>query len=292
MKELFKSHFVSMKKDFSIIELLQAKQKRDKNIDDYILRFHNSYVRLAREIHPQEAVSMCIHGMQQHWSLEVSQREPRDFSSLSSAVAATKLEFEKSPQIMELYKNAGIPDNVKRFNSTMKPNNNSNNNKPKVAEANTARPSSSMQYGNVPMLGTRNEASGGRQRPSIQDLLKKQYVFKRVMIKGFFNQVVEHNHIKLPDPKRPDQVGMTNNPLYCPYHRYVEHIIKDCVAFKEWLQKAIDEKRLALQPDAINPDYHSVNMVSIGPCPKSSVEEGKWVPLIQLEKELTNIKLS
>jgi hypothetical protein len=55
---------------------------------------------------------------------------------------------------------------------------------------------------------------------------------------------------------------------------------------------AIDEKRLALQPDAINSDYHSVNMVSIGSCPKSSVEEGKWVPLIQLEKEITNIKLS
>jgi hypothetical protein len=52
-------------------------------------------------------------------------------------VAATKIEFEKSPQIMELYKNASIPDNVKIFNSTMKPknnnNNNNNNNKPKVA---------------------------------------------------------------------------------------------------------------------------------------------------------------
>ena len=97
MKELFKSHFVSMKKDFSIVELLQVRQKQDERIDDYILRFRNSYVRLAREMHPQEAVSMCIHGMQQHWSLEVSRREPRDFSSLSSAVAATKLEFDKSP---------------------------------------------------------------------------------------------------------------------------------------------------------------------------------------------------
>jgi hypothetical protein len=161
MKELFKSHFVSMNKDFSIVELLQVKQKRDENIDEYILRFCNSYVQLAWEMHPREVVSMCIHGMQQHWSLEVSWREPRDFSSLSSAVAAIKLEFEKSPQIMELYKNDGIPDNVKWFNSTTKPNNNSNNNKPKVAEANTVRVSSSMQQGNVPMLGTRNEASGG-----------------------------------------------------------------------------------------------------------------------------------
>jgi hypothetical protein len=72
MKEVFKSHFVSMKKDFSIVELLQVKQQRDEKIDNYILRFHNSYVRLAREMHPQEVVSMCIHSMQQHWSLEVS----------------------------------------------------------------------------------------------------------------------------------------------------------------------------------------------------------------------------
>jgi hypothetical protein len=247
MKELFKSHFVSMKKDFSIVELLQVKQKRDENIDDYILRFRNSYVRLAREMHPQEAVSMCIHDMQQHWSLEVSRREPRDFSSLSSVVAATKLEFEKSPQIMELYKNASIPDNVKRFNSMTKPNNNSNNNnKPNVAEVNTARVSSSVQQGNVPILGMRNEAPRGGQRPLIQELIKKQYVFKRAMIKCFFNQVVEYNHIKLPDPKRPDQVEMTNNPLYCPYHRYVGHVIEDCVGFKEWLQRAINKKRLAL----------------------------------------------
>jgi hypothetical protein len=206
------------------------------------------------------------------------------------AVAATKLEFEKSPQIMELYNNASIPDNVKRFNSTMKPNN--NNNKPKMVEANTTRVSSSMQQGNMHILGMRNEAPRGRQHPSVQELLKKQYVFKRAMIRGFFNQVVEHNHIKLPDPKRPDQVGMNNNPLYCPYHRYVGHVIKDYVAFKEWLQRAIDEKRLTLQPDAINPDYHAVNMVSIGTCPENSVEAGEWVPLMQLEKDLTNIHLS
>jgi hypothetical protein len=49
---------------------------------------------------------------------------------------------------------------------------------------------------------------------------------------------------------------------------------------------------LALQPDAINPDYHAVNMVNIKTCPKSSVEEGTWVPLMQLEREFTNVHLS
>jgi hypothetical protein len=138
----------------------------------------------------------------------------------------------------------------------------------------------------------RNEAPGERLHSSIQELLKKQYVFKHAMVRGFFNQVVKHNHIKLPDPKRPNQVGMNNNPLYCSYHHYVGHVIEDCVAFKEWLQRAINENRLALQPDVSNPDYHAINMVSIRTCPKNSVEEGEWVPLMQLEKDLTNIHLS
>jgi hypothetical protein len=44
MKEVFKKHFVAMKKDFSIVELAHVKQRRDENIDDYIVRFRNSYV--------------------------------------------------------------------------------------------------------------------------------------------------------------------------------------------------------------------------------------------------------
>ena len=109
----------------------------------------------------------------------------------------------------------------------------------------------------------RNEGSGGRSRPSIQELLKKQYIFRRGVVKAFFQQVVDHNYITLPEPRRPGQVGMTDNPLYFPYHGYVGHMIEDCVAFKEWLQRAIDEKifakRLAIPPDAVNSDYHAVN---------------------------------
>jgi hypothetical protein len=90
MKELFKVHFISMKKDFSIIELAQVRQRHDEKIDDYIVRFRSSYVRLAREMNPEDAIEM-----QQHWSLEVSRREPKTFSAFSSAVAATKLEFKK-----------------------------------------------------------------------------------------------------------------------------------------------------------------------------------------------------
>jgi hypothetical protein len=83
MKEVFRKHFVAMKKDFSVVELSQVHQRREESIDDYIVRFRNSYVRLAREMHLEDAIEMCVHGMQQHWSLEVSRPEPRNFSALS-----------------------------------------------------------------------------------------------------------------------------------------------------------------------------------------------------------------
>jgi len=190
---------MSMKKDFSIVELSQVKQRRDEAVDDYVIRFRNSYVRLAREMHLEDAIEMCIHGMLQHWSLEVSRRGPRTFSDLSSAVAAVKIEFDKSPQIMELYKNASAFDPAKRFSSTAKPSNNGGKGKAQV-EANAARAFSTTPHGQVPVLGARSEQAGGKPRPSIQELLKKQYIFKRELVEGMFNQLMEHKALNLPEP--------------------------------------------------------------------------------------------
>jgi hypothetical protein len=107
---------------------------------------------------PEDAIEMCVCGMQQHWSLEVSRCEPKTFSALSSTVAATKLEFEKSPQIMELYKNASTSNNARRFNSTFKNNTNNNNGGKQKgpAEANTARVEASTHQRSVPVLGMQN----------------------------------------------------------------------------------------------------------------------------------------
>ncbi|KAK1653685.1 hypothetical protein QYE76_071490 [Lolium multiflorum] len=287
MKEVFKKHFVAMKKDFSIVELSQVRQRREESIDEYIIRFRNSYVRLAREMHLEDAIKMCILGMHQHWSLEVSRREPITFSALSSAVAATKLEFEKSPQIMELYKNASAFEPTRRFASTSKPINNEGKMKA-PAEANATRVFSSTPQGNVPFLGARGDQAGGRQRPSLQELLKE-------LVKDMFDQLMEHRALNLPEPQRPDQVRMTDNALFCPYHRYVGHVIEDCIAFKEWLQRAVNEKRINLDPEAINPDYHAVNMVSVTPTstPSQGMEyEDAWVPLSQVEGQLSNVVLA
>ena len=160
--------------------------------------------------------------------------------------------------------------------------------KPKATtEANATRVSSSSS---VPTLGARSD--NGRSRSSVQERLKKQYVFRRELVKDMFNQLMEHHALTLPNPQRPTQVDMVENPLYCPYHRYVGHIIKDCIEFKEWLQRAVDEKKVNLDPDAINPQYHTVNMISVDPIKESGKQEGSWMPFPQVEHQLSSIVLA
>jgi hypothetical protein len=48
----------------------------------------------------------------------------------------------------------------------------------------------------------RNNNNGGKTRPSIQELLRKQYIFHQEVVKAFFQQVMEHEYLTLPDPKR------------------------------------------------------------------------------------------
>ena len=116
-----------------------------------------------------------------------------------------------------------------------------------------------------------------------------------MLVKDMFNQLMEHRALNLPEARRPDQLGMTDNALFCPYHRYVGHVIEDCVAFKEWLQRAVNEKRINLDPEAINPDYQAVNMVSVV-VPSSSRQgdeyEDGWAPLSQVEGQLSNLVLA
>lgn len=57
-------------------------------------------------------------------------------------------------------------------------------------EANATRVFSSSQQANVPFLGAKNEQVGGRQRPSLQELLKKQYIFHRELVKDMFDQLI------------------------------------------------------------------------------------------------------
>jgi len=63
----------------------------------------------------------------------------------------------------------------------------------------------------------------------------KQYSFKDEHVVALFKLLQKSNKLKLPEPKRPEEVDKTDDPNYCLYHRMVGHPTKACYIFKDVL---------------------------------------------------------
>ena len=74
----------------------------------------------------------------------------------------------------------------------------------------------------------------------------KQYSLKDEYIISLFKLLHKSNKLKLPEAKRLKEVGKTNDPNYCLYHRMVKHPTKNCYIFKDVLQALIDADVLKL----------------------------------------------
>ena len=87
-------------------------------------------------------------------------------------------------------------------------------------------------------------ARGGSS--STQPRANKQYSFKDEHVDSLFKLFNKSNRLKLPEAIRPEEVGKTDNPNYCLYHRMLGHSTKCCYIFKDILQTLIDAEVLKL----------------------------------------------
>jgi len=77
---------------------------------------------------------------------------------------------------------------------------------------------------------------------------------------SLFKLLQKSNRLKLPEIRRPEEVGKTEDPSYCLYHRMLGHPTKNCYIFKDVLQALIDAEVLKLRPE-----YKKVNMTATSP---------------------------
>jgi len=81
-----------------------------------------------------------------------------------------------------------------------------------------------------------------------QPRASRQYSSKDVHVDSLFKLLNKSNRLKLPEARRPEEVGKTDNPNYYLYHRMLGHPTKSCYIFKDILQALIDAKVLKLRP--------------------------------------------
>jgi len=64
-----------------------------------------------------------------------------------------------------------------------------------------------------------------------------------------FKLLQKSNKLKLPEARRPEDVGKVDDPKYCLYHRMIGHPTQNCYIFKDVLQALIDAEVLKLRPE-------------------------------------------
>jgi len=75
----------------------------------------------------------------------------------------------------------------------------------------------------------------------------KVYSFKDEQVVTIFHLLHKDNKLKLPKVRRPNEVGRTNDPSYCLFHRMVHHSASRCFVLKDSIQALVDAGVLTLK---------------------------------------------
>ena len=86
-----------------------------------------------------------------------------------------------------------------------------------------------------------------------------------------FKLLNKNNRLKLPEAKRPEEVGKTDNPNYCLYHRMLGYPTKSFFIFKDILQVLIHADLLKLRPEQKKVIANMTSFLQFGVQPPTSV---------------------
>ncbi|KAJ8630242.1 hypothetical protein MRB53_023565 [Persea americana] len=156
--------------------------------------------------------------------------------------------------------------------------------KPKKKEVLNVQTKSAPQ----PQKKAENKIAG--KRPELSDAFKerveKKYPFDED-VEEIFGALLANGKLTLPDPKRPGDVGKTNDPRYCPYHQMVLHSLNQCFVVREKINEMWKKGVITFDK---NYGSASVNMVSYGQTSKSPKEKTttsfKVIKMTQTSQEL------
>ena len=99
---------------------------------------------------------------------------------------------------------------------------------------------------------------------SSQPRSNKQYSFKDEHLDSLFKLLSKSNRLKHFEARRPEEVGKTDNPNYCLYHKMLGHHTKSFSIFKDILQALIDAEVLKLGPEQKKVTANMMSFLQLG----------------------------
>jgi len=78
---------------------------------------------------------------------------------------------------------------------------------------------------------------------------ENEYPYSEFDVPKMLHKLLEKGLIELPESKRPKEVGKTDDPKYCEYHRIIGHPIEKCNAFRGQVLQLEKEGKITFDGD-------------------------------------------
>jgi len=92
-------------------------------------------------------------------------------------------------------------------------------------------------------------ASSRNRSSMLRDFEKNEYSYSKYDAPKMLDKLIEKGLIELPKSRRPEEIGITNDPKYCKYHRIISHPIEKCKAFRGQVLQLTNEGKITLDED-------------------------------------------
>jgi len=91
--------------------------------------------------------------------------------------------------------------------------------------------------------------SSRNQNSMLRDFEEKECPYSESDVPEMLDKLLEKGLIELPESSRPEEIGRTNDPKYCKYHRIISHPIEKCKAFRRQVLQLVKEGKIILDED-------------------------------------------
>src|SRR3954466_988521 len=204
LEALFLSRFFEEEADINMHTLLLTKQKEGELVKDFIELFRELAMRSRSGMTPETLVETFRHNFLTPILVQMGVIECKTWKQLQEhgqtaqeLVALVKAEEKNS----RTPRGGGPPPR--------------RNQDPPVKKETLA-------------ADTQQASSSHPTRGGFIDRSQVKYSFKDDKVEALFKMLIKSGQLKLPEPRKPEEVGTTDDPLYYLYHRGLGHQTKNC----------------------------------------------------------------